>query len=205
MVVPPTDYSTLPLVGLKEVSHLSRPPQLGSELELDMHSPATSLMTDFAQTRAQTIYSGSRAKLALTTMKNSDVHMLVVLNDNGVFVGILTARILVGGRWLTVAAQSYGVPYSDVTVEMIMIKRDELRAIPYRRLRQANLGDVVQTLRDSGERHILILDDESADAPAIRGVISARDVSAALGVDLEHPPEAHSFSAIRSVVLGHDL
>lgn len=201
----PTAYSTLPLQDLKGVTLVSHPQPRAAAASLDMESPAIALLTDFTKVRAQTIPATARANQALAIMKNSNVHMLLVLDSQGCFTGIISARLLLGGRAITVAMRNYGVDRDDVTVSMIQIRREDLHAIAYDRLQRSTLGDLVQTLRTSGDRHILIIEEQPGAAPRIRGVISAADVSRALGIDLDHPPEAHSFSAICSVVLGRDL
>ncbi|WP_106477010.1 CBS domain-containing protein [Phytohalomonas tamaricis] len=200
-----TAYSTLPLQDLTGVTAISRPELRAAVASLDMDSPAITLLADFTKLRPQTIPNNAPASQALAVMKNSQVHMLLVINDQGHFTGIVSARLLFGGRAITVAMQHYNVDRDDVTVNMIQVKRDDLHALAYDRLQRATLGDLVQTLRSSGDRHILITEGQPGEESRIRGVISAADVSRALGIDLDHPPEAHSFSAIRSVVLGGDL
>ncbi|OHV11859.1 CBS domain-containing protein [Kushneria phosphatilytica] len=206
MNVQHTPYTNLPLHSLSGVNDISRPESRAASASLDMDSPAIALLTDFSEVRAHTIADSASASQAHDTMKNNGIHMLLVLDDNGRFSGIVSARILFGGRAITLAMQQYGVHREDVTVEMIRTPREELHAIEYDRLQRATLGDLVQTLRSSGDRHVLITDGDCETTDCrIRGVISASDVSHALGINLDHPPEAHSFSAIRSVVLGHDL
>ncbi|RKR06281.1 CBS domain protein [Kushneria sinocarnis] len=202
----PESYTNLPLHTLDGVRDIRRPDTRAASASLDMDSPAIALLTDFSEVRAHTIAAGASASQAHETMKNNGIHMLLVLDDDGHFAGIVSARILFGGRAITLAMQQYEVNREDVTVEMIRTPREELHAIEYRRLERATLGDLVQTLRTSGDRHVLITDGDCDTSDCrIRGVVSASDVSHALGINLDHPPEAHSFSAIRSVVLGHDL
>lgn len=201
----PTPYSSLPLKEMDSVTSICRPGHHTASASLDMDSPALALLTDFQQVRAFTVSHESSVDDALQTMKQNSIHMLLVINGDGEFTGVISARILFGGSAITRAMQERGIDRADVTVDMIKLPREEMHAIDYERIQRATLGDLVQTLKASGDRHVLVTDHDENGGLRIRGVISAREVSNALGVNLDHPPEAHSFSAIRSVVLGHDL
>ncbi|WP_456267211.1 CBS domain-containing protein [Kushneria sp. AK178] len=201
----PSPYSHLPLKEMGGVTSICRPGRHTPSASLNMDSPALTLLTDFQQVRAFTVSSHSSADDALQTMKQNSIHMLLVINDKGEFTGVVSARILFGGSAVTRAMQEGALAREDVTVDMIQLPREELHAIDHERLERATVGDLVQTLKASGDRHVLVTDHDDDGSLRIRGVISAREVSNALGIDLDHPPEAHSFSAIRSVVLGHDL
>ncbi|WP_438767421.1 CBS domain-containing protein [Kushneria sp. TE3] len=201
----PSPYSHLPLKEMDSVTSICRPGHHTASASLGMDSPALALLTDFQQVRAFTVSSHSSVDDALQTMKQNSIHMLLVINDKGEFTGVVSARILFGGSAVTRAMHEGALAREDVTVDMIKLPREELHAIDYERLARATVGDLVQTLKASGDRHVLVTDHDENTTLRIRGVISAREVSNALGIDLDHPPEAHSFSAIRSVVLGHDL
>ncbi|ARS53903.1 CBS domain-containing protein [Kushneria konosiri] len=201
----PTPYSPLPLKEMDSVTSICRPGHHTPSASLDMDSSALALLTDFQKVRAFTVSSESSVDDALQTMKQNSIHMLLVINDKGEFTGVVSARILFGGSAVTRAMQERGIDRADVTVDMIKLAREDMHSIDYERIERATLGDLVQTLKTSGDRHVLVTDHDEQGGLRIRGVISAREVSNALGVNLDHPPEAHSFSAIRSVVLGHDL
>lgn len=201
----PSRYTQLALNEMTSVANIARPGRHTASASLDMESPAISLLTDFLRVRPYTIHAGESADAALLTMKQNSIHMLLVVNDTGEFIGVISARILFGGSAITRAMQERSIDREDVTVDMIHMPREELHAIDHERIERATLGDLVQTLQSSGDRHVLVNDHDEQGELRIRGVISAREVSHALGIDLDHPPEAHSFSAIRSVVLGHDL
>ncbi|MCM5703754.1 CBS domain-containing protein [Larsenimonas salina] len=200
-----TVYNSLTLSGLETVRDIAKPKARTSEAALDMDSPAIALLTDFEASRAQTVPSSTSATQAIAIMKNNGVHMLLVIDSDGHFTGIVGARQLFGGRAITVAMNQYSIERSEVTVDMVKVSRNDLHALDFNRLEKATLGDLVKTLKESGDRHILIKDSCDQNGCRIRGVISAADITHALGIDLDHPPEAHSFSAICSVVLGHEL
>lgn len=201
----PSPYTQLALKEMDSVARIARPERHAASASLDMDSPALSLLTDFLRVRPYTINAGESADVALQTMKHNSIHMLLVVDDNGEFMGVISARILFGGSAITRAMQERGINREDVTAGMLCLPREALHAIEHKRLERATLGDLVRTLKSSGDRHVLVTDHDESDALRIRGVISAREVSHALGIDLDHPPEAHSFAAICSVVLGHDL
>ncbi|MFC0268508.1 CBS domain-containing protein [Kushneria aurantia] len=201
----PSPWTQLPLKEIDSATHIARPGLHTTASSLSMESPALELLTDFLEIRAWTVNANESADVALQTMRQNRIHMLLVINGQGKFTGVVSARILFGGNAITRAMQDRHIDREDVTVDMLKLTRDDVHAVDYARLERATVGDLVLTLRTSGDRHVLVTDHNEDGELRIRGVISAREVSHALGIDLDHPPEAHSFSAIRSVVLGHDL
>ena len=63
-----------------------------------------------------------------------------------------------------------------------MQAKSELKAIDYADLRISSVGDVLQTLKESGKRHCLVIDKE---AHSICGVISTSDLELALKSDVD--------------------
>ena len=198
----PRFYDTLPLASLDGVSGIAQPPAASHKLTLD--SPSVRLLTDFTAQRAQTILTSNTTDQALNVMKQAGVRLLMVIGPDGRFTGVVNARELVGGRKITIAMQQHDVPREEVTVDMIQTPRAQLHSLSLEQLENARVGDLVETLKAFGDQHVLItaVDDGKT---IIRGLVSASDISRALGIDLEHPPEARSFAAICQVILGHDL
>ncbi|MCT8469860.1 CBS domain-containing protein [Chromohalobacter canadensis] len=198
----PRLYSTLTLSELDGVTGIAQPRATQHKLTLD--SPAARLLTDFSTQRAQTILTSNTISQALNTMKQAGVRLLMVMGSDGRFTGVINARELVGGRKITIAMQNHDVPREEVTVDMIQTPRAQLHSLSLAQLETARVGDLVETLKASGDQHLLIT-APGEEGPIIRGLVSASDISRSLGIDLDHPPEARSFAAICQVILGHDL
>ena len=77
-----------------------------------------------------------------------------------------------------------------------MHHRHEIHALAYEDLKHATVQDVVDTLRDNGEKHCLVVDEK---AHSIRGLIAASDIAARLHQDIEvgkTPTFAEIFAAV---------
>ncbi|WP_459871551.1 CBS domain-containing protein [Halomonas shantousis] len=199
----PSRYAALNLESLDNVTHIAQPPAPEHTLNLD--SPARVLLTDFQVTRAQSILATNTISHALNAMKQAGVRLLMVMDTDGRFTGVVTARELIGGRRVTLAMHQHQVGRDEVTVDMVQTPREQLHALPLARLERAIVGDLVETLKTFGDQHILVTEPTPDGASQIRGLVSASDISRALGIDLDHPPEARSFAAICQVILGHEI
>lgn len=195
-------FTSLALDTLENVSSITKP--VKSELEINFESPAVALLTDFQKYSPRTIASSASTTDALNTMQNANVNLLIVINSNGDFTGVISSHELIGGRKITQAMHQHQINRSEVTVEMIQTKRNELHALSYSQISHASVGDLVETVKSSGDSHILIT-EKTDSGMTIRGLISSTDITRALAVNLNHPPEARSFSSICHVILGHDL
>jgi CBS domain containing-hemolysin-like protein len=90
-----------------------------------------------------------------------------------------------------------GEPRTDILVSDVMIPRRDVKALSYGELETATVGDIVESLRCSGQQHCLVVDD---DEHSIRGLIAASDVAERLHRRISVKPEpsfADIFSALR--------
>ncbi|OLO03291.1 MULTISPECIES: CBS domain-containing protein [Salinicola] len=196
-------FSALALENLDGVSGIVQPVIQTQSVTLE--SSAAMLLTDFSVSHPYTLPTGSSIPQALETMKQAGVRLLMLINASGDFTGVVNARELFGGRRITLAMQKHQIGRDEVTAEMIQTPRSELHSLSYAKVSHASVGDLVETLKTSGDQHVLITEPDGNGGSRIRGIISASNISRALGVDLNHPPEARTFSSICQVILGHDL
>lgn len=196
-------FSALTLDDLNGVSGIVRPATQTQTVTLE--SSAVLLVTDFSVNRPHTLPTSSSVVQALETMKQAGVRLLMLINPHGKFTGVVNARELIGGRRITLAMQQHQIGRDEVTVEMIQTPRSELHSLSYAKVSHASVGDLVETLKTSGDQHVLITEPDGNGTSRIRGMISASDISRALSVDLNHPPEARTFASICQVIRGHDL
>ncbi|WFF42774.1 CBS domain-containing protein [Salinicola endophyticus] len=196
-------FSALPLASLDGVSGIVQPETQTHSVTLE--SPAVLLVTDFSVSRPHTLPTSSSVDQALETMKQAGVRLLMLINPEGRFTGVVNARELIGGRRVTLAMQQHQIGRDEVTAEMIQTPRSELHALSYSRVSHASVGDLVETLKSSGDQHVLVTEPDGQGIERIRGMISASDISRALSVDFNHPPEARTFASICKVIRGYDL
>ncbi|SEI50280.1 CBS domain-containing protein [Allopseudospirillum japonicum] len=193
-----SSYHALNSIHLADIARLQLPAVRSHTLTLA--SPAMDVVTDFTQIRPQTLPETASIDDALNIMKQSGVRLLLVLNTQGEFSGVVSALDL-GSNKVTQIVHHQGVTRQEITVKQVMAPKHDLHGLGHARLQQASVGDVVETLKESGDQHTLVVDRNPEGELVIRGIISAADVSRALGFDLPIAPEARSFASICTLIL----
>jgi CBS-domain-containing membrane protein len=185
------------LQEISDVNHLLSPEQLQAPISLN--SPAIDVITDFLKVKPISISQETQVDEALEWMKNQHVRLLFATGVDNLFSGVVTARDIMGSRVMSYM-QTHGLPREYVLVKHVMIPKEQLLALTYEQLKYSKIGDVMLTLKDSGEQHIVVIDESLAQVKRIRGIISASDVSRKLKIGFEIMYEAKSFAEIERVV-----
>ena len=161
-------------------------------------SPGVSVMTDLTEVRAATTSPRETLRAARETMIHQGVRLLFVVETMPCVEGVVTAADLEGERPMQ-ALQRRGVTYDELTVADVMTPLSEFDAIDYAELRRSNVGDVIQTLKRVGRRHLLVAEAATAAAgPRIRGIISHTQIERQLGQPIDVLDVAATFSEIRA-------
>ncbi|CCQ11755.1 hypothetical protein PALB_26560 [Pseudoalteromonas luteoviolacea B = ATCC 29581] len=166
---------------------------------LSLSSSALKVVTDFTRRLPQVIMKDVDVEHALFMMVNGHVRSKLVIDHDDTFLGVVTAKDLTGRKVLA-TAQKRNVSRDDITVEDVMTKRSELQAMPYKLVETAKIGDVLETLRELGQQHVLLVGDKGA----LRGMISAADIARALHMPVNILEHARSFKAIFEIIHDHD-
>ncbi|WP_293268563.1 CBS domain-containing protein [Neptunomonas sp.] len=185
------------LQEIAEVTHLLSPEQVQAPISLN--SSAVDVMTDFQRVEPVTISQETQIDEALEWMKNQHVRLLFATAESNSISGVVTARDIMGSRVMSYM-QTHGLSREFVLVKHVMAARAQLQALTHEQLIHSKIGDVMLTLKDSGEQHILVIDEGLAQVKRIRGIISASDVSRKLKIGFEIMYEAKSFAEIERVV-----
>ncbi|SIS54728.1 CBS domain-containing protein [Neptunomonas antarctica] len=185
------------LQEISDVNHLLSPEQLQNPISLN--SPAIDVMTDFLKVAPVSISQETQVDEALEWMKSQHVRLLFATGADSLFSGVVTARDIMGSSVMSYM-QTHGLPREYVLVKHVMIAKEQLLALTYEQLKHAQIGDMMLTLKDSGEQHIVVIDESLAQVKRIRGIISASDLSRKLKVGFEIMYEAKSFAEIERVV-----
>lgn len=185
------------LQDIADVQHLLSPEQV--QPSINLNSPAVDVMTDFQKVEPVKVSQETQVDEALELMKSQHVRLLFATGTANSFSGVITARDIMGSRVMSYM-QTHGIPREYVQVKHVMVAKEQLQALTFEQLQHSKIGDVMLTLKDSGEQHILIIDEGMAKVKRIRGIISASDVSRKLKVGFEIMYEAKSFAEIERVV-----
>ncbi|MDF2177983.1 CBS domain-containing protein [Aliiglaciecola sp. CAU 1673] len=183
---------TLPLGSVNRFCHPNSMPAL------TLDSPATLVVTDFTRRQAQIIDKDVSIDQALFMMKKGHVKSKLVVDIDGGFLGIVSYNDLISRKVLMTAVER-GLERADLCVADVMVDKQHLHGIPYEKVTQACIGDVLNTLQSLGDQHILLLDKDQQ----LRGLISASDIARALQIPLDINSKAHSFVDIFKVLHDH--
>ena len=123
------------------------------------------------------------------------VRSKIVIDHDENFMGVISSSDLSSYKVLHIA-QLRNVSRGDLSVETLMLKKDEMRAIDFAKINNYTIGDVLATLKNLGQQHVLLIDKEHT----LRGLISASDIARALHIPININEKAHTFKEIFDVV-----
>jgi|SRR5690242_17903863 len=190
-------YRSLSPMPLQPGTELLRPSQsLPDHVTPD--SPASEAMTDLAQVSAASIGPDAGIAAAEEQMRHAGVRLLFVQDATHPLLGLITLTDIKGERPLRVQRE-LGVPRQEVRVRDIMTQAERLEMLSMNEVRDARIGDIVQTLKRTGRQHALV-GERTPRGPVIRGIFSASRISRQLGVPVETSGIAYTFAELEAAL-----
>ena len=155
-------------------------------------------MTDLRYVPAETTHVEVKVATASQKMIARGVRLLLVVDAYDNVVGLITARDLEGDR-VNAASATHGVAVGDLTVGQIITR--DVEVLPLDAVLHAHVGDIFETLKNSGRQHALVVDEEPfTNKPMIRGVFSASQIGRQLGIVSELQDLSHTFEQIDKAI-----
>ncbi|WP_051687201.1 CBS domain-containing protein [Microbulbifer sp. HZ11] len=185
----------LDLAPLQDLDKLVFPEEFH---ELSLDSPALKFVTDFKKHHPAVLTASVSALDAAQVLRTGHLAWVLVMDHRGDFIGLLTAEDVSYQRVMQRVAA--GQVRGDLTVGDLMQRRNQLQQMKLGQLRGAKIRDVLLAMRQSGQRHCLVVD---TDNHHVRGVISAEDVSARLHLDFPIDRPANMAAMVREVAAVH--
>lgn len=180
----PYSYAPVPCLTLKPQStlaHPTTPPEL-----VKLGSPAVAVMTAFKVVHPVMTRADVNIDAALNKMKTAGVRLLFVVNDTEEIVGLVTAKDIMGERPIKITQQTR-MPRTEITVAMVMTPQPDICALDAHIVRDARVGDIVETLRAQNRQHALVVKtDRLAHTQTVIGMFSTTQISRLLGYDVVH-------------------
>jgi CBS-domain-containing membrane protein len=178
------NYPFVVLPGLALQPHSSFGPQTKPLELIHLDSPALAVMTDFKAVNPVTTRAEIPIDVALKKMKTAGVRLLFVVDNAYEIIGLITATDILGERPIKLAQQTR-VPRSDLTVAIVMTPQSNIQVLDIARVRKAQVGDIVATLRALRRQHALVAQiDEATGAHSVVGMYSTSQISKLLGRDV---------------------
>jgi CBS domain containing-hemolysin-like protein len=175
------NYNTLETITLADETALDRPRQEMQE-SVGLNESAMKVVTDFSKVAAMAINPCASMDNASERMIASNVRLLFVTDQYYKIMGLVTSRDLMGDRAIKYM-QEHGGKREDIMVRDIMTPRHHIDALDIEDVRNARVGDIVETLRRMGRQHALVV-SRDGNGSRIAGVISTTQVSKQTGVEI---------------------
>ena len=190
------DYRILPAQRLTGAVRIVSPAPFKS---VTLQSPASDVMTDLRHAHAAVIDLRASMEAANEYMKQRGVRSLLVLNQDEILTGIITATDVLGEKPLRFI-QERRVKHNEILVSDIMTPLDRLEAIPVREVRRAKVGDIVTSLLDTGRQHTLVIEDDIDGNPVVCGIFSLTQIEKQLGTLIPATEIARTFTEIEATL-----
>lgn len=169
---------------------------------LSLESPAVEGMTDLRMITALTVERTNTLAATRERMRKLGVKMLLVTDQTGAVAGIVTLTDLNSDRPTKIAAKSGEQPH-DLLVQDIMTLRGRIEVLLLQDVVEANVGQMLSSLREAGRRHALVLQpgDNGAD-DMICGIFSLTKLCALIGLPINTGDPIPTIEAALLEVLG---
>jgi len=192
----PYSFETIRCVALKPQSTLAQPTTPPELVKLD--SPAAAVMTSFDVVRPISTRPEVTIDKALKTMKTSGIRLLFVMNDDEQIIGLVTAKDIMGERPIQIT-QQMRMPRAGITVAAVMTPQRDICALDAQAVRDARVGDIIETLRVQERQHALVVKtDKTTQSQRVIGMFSTTRISRLL--DSIATPEVHSAHSLAELV-----
>ena len=189
------EFYALPIRELGAGAGFRRPTQ-PQAVRVSKESPALEVMTDLTRATPATIRPQAPLAGANQFMITRGVRLLLVVDDHEKVLGVITATDLLGERPMLVATER-GLRRDELTVADIMVPTSRMDVIALADVETARVGHILETLRQAGRQHALVVDTQSM----VRGIFSLSQIARQLGVTVPGGGEvARTFAEIEAAI-----
>lgn len=165
-----------------------------------LHDPAHVVFTDFNHAPCVTVDHSDSLDATLHTMASAHVHMAFVTDVRGRVIGYVSTQDLQGERPVLRAAADH-LRLDELTLDHLMVPTQQWSVVEENFLAHARVGDVVATLQEASLRYLLVMAHRDGEQ-VLRGVFSARQIEAAVGLSVQDDLHLTRFSDL-GVALTH--
>jgi CBS domain-containing protein len=173
-------YKLIETQHLKPNTQIHNPEAQDALITLD--SSALTVFTDFKSRPVETIHPETSLANGIIEMKAARVKALVVVNDEGEILGLVSLKDIQGvktGRM----AQHHGLSLPELTIAHIMTPAEKLEAIDFKFLANARVGHIAKIIHEHDLQHLLVVDHDELGKAKVRGIFSATRITRQLGID----------------------
>lgn len=166
-----------------------------------LKDPALSIILDYKKVRAITIRPEASISDAGIEMKACGVHLLLVVDDEGRVVGLISSEDILGEKPVKISQEKY-VSRAELKVRSIMTPQDKIAVIDYEVLKLAKVVQVIQTLKAAKQHYALVVEvHPTTHAQTVRGLLSLSQISKQLAINvIDDDPLARSLIELRNEI-----
>jgi CBS domain containing-hemolysin-like protein len=156
------------------------------------------VMTSFKTVHPVTTRPEVAIDTALMKMKTAGVRLLFVMNEAGQIIGLITAKDIMGERPIQIIQQTRALR-AEITVAMVMTPQPDICALDALAVRDARVGDIIETLHTQNRQHALVVEtDMATQAQRVIGMFSTSQIGKLLGYDVT--PEVRPARSLAALV-----
>ncbi len=193
------DYQPLSAWRLTGAVTVARPVPPKS---VTLESSAFDVMTDLRHTHAAVIEPHVSMEFANSYMMRRGVRSLLVLHKDKTLVGVITAADILGEKPMRFV-QERSVKHSEILVSDIMTPLDLLEIISIEELQHARVGHIVASFHDTGQQHILVIENNAETNHSVCGIFSFTQIERQLGTTIPSTKVAWNFAEIKKTLVTH--
>lgn len=171
-------------------------------VDLKLDSPAVEGMTDLRMVTALTVERTNTLAATRERMRKLGVKMLLVTDETGAVAGIVTLSDLNSDRPSKIAAKCGEQPEA-LLVQDIMTLRGRIEVLLLQDVVEANVGQLLSSLREAGRRHALVLQPgQNGSDDMICGIFSLTKLCSLIGLAINTGDSMQTIEAALLEVLG---
>lgn len=190
----------LPMSRMKE-GVICLPADAFAPKPVTVASPAIEVMTDLRQVSVATVAADEAITQASQKMIARRVRLLLVVGAHGVIEGLITARDTMGEKPVKLLQDRRGARFGDLVVSDLMVPRALIDVLELDTVLRADVGSVIETLKNNGRQHALVVERDSVSGGEIvRGIFSATQIARQLGIAIPIFEVAHTFAEITAAL-----
>ncbi len=179
--------------NLKAGSSFARPTQVFPN-NVNINDPAISVLTDLGKVSMVVTRPNITMDTANAKMIRYGVRMLLVLDSNDNIAGVLTASDILGEKPIRFL-QNMGGTHADILVRDLMKPQRELEVYNIDDVKNANVGQIVASLKAAGRQHGLVIAEGNDGKQIVCGIFSVTQIARQLRLGLNE-----MFAEVESVV-----
>lgn len=192
-----SNYNPLPAQNISGAVRVFQP---AAPKHVVLESPALDVMTNLRRINAAVIEPDATMESANAYMIQRRVRLLFVVKQDCTLVGLITATDILGEKPLRFI-QERRVKHNEIQVSDIMTSLKNLEAIPLEEVAHAKVGNVVNSLRESGRQHTLVIEKSADGTPTICGIFSLTQIEKQLGIAITPTEAAKTFAEIEATLI----